>query len=266
MATSPGPPSGAALTRRPSCPKLGGYWLFDDCRYEKGSGLCSEPRHLPQCPLPRHRLRNGRLNQTAYSLFLFMRDVADGDLVQWIDNQLTAAEGAPGRIGSLQCVTRSWNRCAGVYGMSDKVMTMALSTLLLGAGGARPHWTEVGASFVVVDTLVHNFLHRTGILRRFGADHAYGAACYRPNGCADLISRIAHQIDARAFNPMFPRVFPRFVQLAIWRYCSEGGLDICNGNRITDTGRCDNAYCQLRSRCDRVMLIKIAENRTFSTA
>jgi len=31
-----------------------------------------------RCPLPRHALRNGRLNQTVYSLFLFMRDVAGG--------------------------------------------------------------------------------------------------------------------------------------------------------------------------------------------
>ena len=29
--------------------------------------------------VPRHPLRNGHLNQMAYSLFLFMRDVADGD-------------------------------------------------------------------------------------------------------------------------------------------------------------------------------------------
>ena len=33
---------------------------------------------------------------------------------------------------------------------------------------------------IAVDTLVHNFLHRTGILRRFRADHAYGLACYQP--------------------------------------------------------------------------------------
>jgi hypothetical protein len=43
---------------------------------------------------------------------------------------------------------------------------MALATLLMGAGGTRPGWFDVGASFVVVDTLVHNFLVRTGILDR----------------------------------------------------------------------------------------------------
>ena len=39
--------------------------------------------HLPTCPLPLHPLRNGRLNQTAYSLFLFCRDVAEGELTRW---------------------------------------------------------------------------------------------------------------------------------------------------------------------------------------
>jgi hypothetical protein len=244
------------LAQRPSCPKLGGYLVFKDCRYQKGSGLCSEPSHLSRCPLPRHELRNGRLNQTAYSLFLFMRDVAERDLVHWIDGQLTGADRPPG-LGDLANARDALVQpLRGVYGISDKVITMALSMLMLGAGARKRHWTEVGASFVVIDTLVHNFLHRTGILRRIRADHPYGAACYRPNDCAELISRIAQQIDARAFNPSFPRVFPRFVQLAIWRYCSESGLDTCNGNRITDTGRCDNAYCRLQSRCERVVLHK----------
>ncbi len=28
--------------------------------------------------------------------------------------------------------------------------------------------------------------------------------------------------------------FSRFVHLAVWRYCSQQGLDICNGNRVDD--------------------------------
>ncbi len=39
--------------------------------------------------------------------------------------------------------------------------------LLLASG--RPLWCEVGAQMIAVDTLVHNFLHRTGMLSRFGA-------------------------------------------------------------------------------------------------
>ena len=119
---------------------------------------------------------------------------------------------------------------------------MALSCILLGAPNKMRLWTEVGGSMIAIDTLVHNFLHRTGILRRFDANHAYGAACYRPGGCADIIQAVAERIDARQFNPSFPQVFPRFVQHAIWRYCTQSGLDVCNGNRIDDRQSCRTSY------------------------
>ena len=68
------------LGRGASCPKLKSHWHFHDCRYDdKVSRTCAEPDHIRGCPLPKHVLRNGRLNQTAYCLFLFIRDVADGD-------------------------------------------------------------------------------------------------------------------------------------------------------------------------------------------
>ena len=84
----------ASLRASPSCPKLRSYWHYEGCRYDKGSFTCSEPDHIDACPVPRPRLRNGRLNQTAYSLFLFVRDLAGGDLIGWIDGQLKAAVGA----------------------------------------------------------------------------------------------------------------------------------------------------------------------------
>jgi hypothetical protein len=242
----------AALSAKPSCPKLGGYWRFADCRYRKGSDTCSKPEHIHACPVPRHPLRNGRLNQTAYSLFLFMRDVADDDFVAWIDRQLGCVDSQSPRLAALREAVIGPLR--NVYGVADKVLAMALSHLLLAAGKRRPLWFEVGASFVAVDTLVHNFLHRTGILRRLNDGHLYGLGCYKPGGCADIIGRLATQIDARQFNPTFPKTFPRFVQNAIWRYCAENGLNVCNGNRIDDTRHCDNRHCQLFRRCDRVAL------------
>jgi hypothetical protein len=135
-----------------------------------------------------------------------------------------------------------------VYGVSDKVLAMALSAMLMGAGKRRSLWFKVGATFIVIDTLVHNFLHRSGILQRFGADHAYGSGCYRPGGCCEILELIAARIDASAFNPTFPQVFPRFVQSAVWRYCAEGGLDICNGGIVTLTNnRCYRSSTQSRS-------------------
>lgn len=87
---------GATYSERPLglrfAPKLRCYWSFHGCGYRKGSRTCAEPGIVSYRSLPRHHLRNGRLNQTAYSLFLFIRDVADGDLVEWIDQTLDSSQ------------------------------------------------------------------------------------------------------------------------------------------------------------------------------
>ena len=88
MAGRPGATSTRSSASGVSCPKLKSYWHFHGCRYEKASRTCAEPEHIGACPLPSHDLRNGHLNQAAYSLFLFIRDLADGDLIGWIDAQL----------------------------------------------------------------------------------------------------------------------------------------------------------------------------------
>jgi hypothetical protein len=242
------------LDRGVSCPKLRSYWHFHDCRYDKISRTCAEPEHIGFCPLPQHNLRNGRLNQTAYSLFLFIHDVANGDLVGWIDRQLQDASYPVGPDRLTRLRSSLIDPLREVYGVSDKVLTMALSCILLGAPKRMSFWIEVGGRMIVIDTLVHNFLHRTGILRRFEAEHSYSATCYRPGGCAEIIDAIADRIDARQFNPSYPQVFPRFVQHSIWRYCSQNGLDVCNGNRIDDSRRCENKECRVQLMCDRVVL------------
>jgi hypothetical protein len=207
-------------------------------------------------------LRNGHLNQTAYSLFLFIRDIADGDLIGWIDQQLQAAANSPLGPDRLVRMRDSLiEPMREIYGVSDKVLAMALSALLLGAPKKMVLWAEVGGSMIAIDTLVHNFLHRTGILVRFNAVHSYGVACYRPGGCAHIVQAVAERIDARQFNPTFSQTFPRFVQYAVWCYCSQSGLDVCNGNRINDARRCSNMDCRARLMCDRVALRKAVEGK-----
>jgi len=245
------------LARHPSCPKLKSYWHFYGCQYHKTSGTCAEPDHIARCPLPTHYLRNGRLNQTAYSLYLFIRDVAGNDLVGWIKGQLASAADPANTNRPSRMRDALLGPFRHVYGVSDKVLSMALSVALLAAPKKLRLWREVGVGMVAIDTLMHNFLVRTGILRRFDADHPYGPACYQAGGCADIIRSVADQIDARQFNRRFPKTFPRFVQHAIWRYCAEDGLDVCNGNRINDEARCDNMYCRLYATCDRVALRSI---------
>jgi hypothetical protein len=121
------------LRRQPTCPKLRSYWHFHDCRYNKTKCTCAEPDHLPGCPLPNHWLRNGRLNQTAYALHLFIRDVADGDLVSWIDHRLQAAvrHSGPDPLASMRAAVIDPLR--EVYGVSDKVLMRPAT----GAAGSR---------------------------------------------------------------------------------------------------------------------------------
>ena len=107
---------------------------------------------------------------------------------------------------------------------------------------------------IAVDTLAHNFLHRTGILVRLGADHPYGPGCYASEGCCAILERIAATINARRFDPVFPIYFPRFVDYAVWQFCAENGLDECNGRQIDDRARCDRCECLVFRLCDRVAL------------
>lgn len=241
----------ASLKVTPSCPKLASYWAYDGCRYDKGSRTCSEPDHIGSCPVPCPRLRNGRLNQTAYSLFLFVRDIAGGDLIGWIDRQLAGA------VGSSEVDLEAARQEAllgplrNVYGISDKVLTMALSGLLIGARNQRPVWFETGKAMIAIDTLVHAHLFRTGILQSCGIPHSYGAACYAQGGCAEIIREVAQRIDARTFNRNFPKSFPRFVQHSLWRFCAADGLNMCNANRINDREPCQIDYCYIYEKCGR---------------
>jgi hypothetical protein len=243
-----------ALAESPSCPKLSCYWGFEGCGYRKGSSVCANPEQQPGCPLPRHDLRNGRLNQTAYSLFLFMRDLAGNDIVGWIDDRLAAIDQAPASHRAARLRQALLEPLGNIYGVSNKVLAMALSDLLLASDAKRPTWSEAGAVMIAVDTLVHNFLHRTGILRDLRADHPYGPRCYAPGGCATIIERLAASIDARRLNPVFPANFPRFVQHAIWRFCAESGLNRCNGRRIDDRAPCQQTDCPIFESCARVAL------------
>jgi hypothetical protein len=183
-----------------------------------------------------------------------MRDLAGGDIVGWIDDRLAMIDPVPAADRPARLRQALLEPLGHIYGVSNKVLAMSLAELLLGGDANRPVWVEAGTVTIAIDTLVHNFLHRTGILRDFGADHLYGPGCYAPAGCAAIIERIASKIDARRFNPSYPANFPRFVQHAIWRFCAKRGLNRCNGNRIDDRAPCDQTDCPVFAKCGRVAL------------
>ena len=115
----------------------------------------------------------------------------------------------PARTGSPDYAKPVIGPLREVYGVSDKVLTMTLSCVLLAAPKRQHLWHEVGASMIAIDTLVHNFLVRTGILGRFEANHSYGAACYQPGGCADIINAVA-QHKCRGAADRCPTIQSRF--------------------------------------------------------
>jgi hypothetical protein len=90
----------------------------------------------------------------------------NGDLVGWIDLQLEAANSSAGPDRLTRTRAALIQPMCEIYGVSDKVLSMALSSILLGAPKKMALWIEVGGSMIAIDTLVHNFLHRTGILAR----------------------------------------------------------------------------------------------------
>src|SRR3954468_10701151 len=96
---------------------------------------------------------------------------------------------------------------------------------------------------IAIDTLIHNLLHRTGTLAQCEAEHAYGPACYAPQGCASIVRALASEIDARTFDPRFPATFPRFVQHALWAFCAQDGRNVCNGNQVEGSRACENVDC-----------------------
>jgi hypothetical protein len=107
---------------------------------------------------------------------------------------------------------------------------------------------------VVVDSLVHNFFHRTGILAAHGHSHAYGQACYGKAGCSAVLYKLAAAIDLKAIEPRAPAYNPRLLQYVIWQFCAQTGLDICNGNHIDDRQACQRTDCPIGRRCPRVPL------------
>lgn len=131
------------LDKNATCPRLQAYWTYENCRYDKTSGCCSEPKYRDTCCVPTHRLRNGRLNQTAYSLYLFVRDVARRNLPNWIDCQLSSISSTDPDRSRLQQEALV-GPMRDIFGVSNKVLAMTLSEILMAAPKLRPHWFEVG--------------------------------------------------------------------------------------------------------------------------
>jgi len=210
------------------CPKLAGFETFKGCGYRKGTHKCNELAFMKECPLPSFDMKRGALNHMAFSLYFFLRDVCEGDFYTFATQhfgQCCSADQATAEL--LDGFIR---KVAAIANVGPKLAHMALSCLFL---TTCPGWDyrHVGEEMIAVDSLVHNFLYRTGILVSYRLDHPYGPRCHAQDGCLGVIQDLARRIDCREFNPTLPAHFPRFVQYYIWAYCGQAGENICNLNK-----------------------------------
>jgi len=238
----------------PLCSKLKTFDFFKGCGYRKAIFTCNNRRMLMSCPLRRHDLLKGVLNVKAYSFFFYIRDICQGDLITHIDQIIKrharARSADPSWVFTARtALVKDFTR---IFGVGDKLANMTLC-FLLSADPRRTQRVKVGQAMVAIDTLVHNFLHRTGSLRFYQAEHRYGPAC--SIRCFSVIDILSKQIDARQFNHDYPKYFPRFVQLSIWKFCSVMIQDICNGVKIDDSKPCQrDDLCPVYDLCDRIAL------------
>lgn len=225
------------------CLKLASFKAFKGCGYRKTTNNCTEPAFLKSCPLPKFDMKRGPLNQMAFSLYFFLRDVAGRDFYAYVREHFGPGELSGGAINER--LHDFIGKVTTIANVGPKLAHMALSGLFL---PRYPGWDyrRVGLHMIAVDSLVHNFLHRTGILDSYQLNHAYGPRCHGQTGCMGVIEDLARHIDCREFNPTLPAHFPRFIQSYIWAYGAKGGGNICNLNKCKP-GK-PNPACVLRQQ------------------
>ncbi len=210
------------------CPKLASFEAFKGCGYRKTTNKCHEPAFLGTCPLTRFDMKRGALNHMAFSLYFFLREVCGGDFYAYVRGHFGQEELSD--KATIELLHGFIGKVTSIANVGPKLAHMALSSLFL---TRYPGWDyrRVGLHMIAVDSLVHNFLHRTGILDGYQLQHAYGPRCHGQTGCMGVIQDLASRIDCREFNPTLPAHFPRFVQYHMWAYCAKDGENVCNLNQ-----------------------------------
>lgn len=236
------------------CSKLSNFESFTNCGYKKNKESCNNLRMYNSCPLPTHNLRKGALNQLAYSLYFFKRDVCQDDFIGFIDKCFKKYETEKeGPNKSKQMQKDITERFCLIYGVNNKLSNMALADMLIGWDKKKSDWMRVGCSMIAIDSLVHNFMHRTGILKYYKAEHRYGE-CYDENSCFDIIYNLSNKINCNKIFSSYPEFFPRHIQFSIWRFCSKGNSNICNGNNINKIQYFCKNNCAFDNICSKIPL------------
>ena len=189
------------------------------------------------------------------ALYLFIRDIADGDLIGWIDQRLQAANSpaGPDRVARMRDAV-----IAPLREISRRLRQGADHGLVVPPARSAKQAAAVARGRGQHDRHRHPRSQLSAPHRHSCTGSAPPTPMARPaTGQAAALRSLKPWPNGSTpapSIPAFPAVFPRFVQHAIWRYCAQSGLDVCNGNRIDDRKSCDNVYCQIHNICDRIAL------------
>lgn len=110
-----------------------------------------------------------------FSLYFFLRDVCQNDFYRFIQTHFDKGKQAKSQV---QDFIQTFSQ---VYNVGPKLIDMAFSHIYF---TQYPGWDyrRVGAEMVAIDTLVYNFLSRTGTLDEYKKPHKYGPACHTQKG------------------------------------------------------------------------------------
>ncbi len=220
---------------------------INNCGYLRSQNVCSHPALLSLCIVPTIPARKGQLARLAVALSYWAAALPDQCLVAWARSKLKRGDPRSGAAAMVEDLK-------SLPGVSDKVASMIASDIAIGLSARRPALFASGASVVVVDSLVHNLLLRSGAILAEGKPHTFGSACYATDGCRDLIVRFSETIDARRYNSAWPQTAPRMLQHALWRFCAGNEFNVCNGNQIHAGTKCKTSICPARRRCARLII------------
>jgi hypothetical protein len=111
------------------------------------------------CPVPHLDMKKGVLNQMAFSLFFFLRDVCRGDFYRFVQNQFGDRPLPERELGER--IQGFIDQVSRIKNVGPKLVDMVFSHIFF---TQAPGWDyrAIGVRMVAIDTLVHNFLAKTG--------------------------------------------------------------------------------------------------------
>lgn len=229
------------------CECAGSVDGISGCGYLRSQRVCSRPALLARCIVPTIPARKGQLARLAVALSYWAKDLPDQNLGMWARSKLKRGDHRAGGAAMVEDLKR-------LPGVSDKVANMIASDVAIGLSTGSDALLSAGASLIVVDSLVHNLLLRTGAIFAVGKPHAFGSGCYALGGCLELIVSFSETIDAHMYNPAWPRLAPRMLQHALWRFCAGNEFNVCNGNQIHAGTKCETSFCPASKWCARQII------------